>query len=101
MKLRNVGSKTATKIFQVITTGEMERLKYEESSPENIACKIFTGIYGVGPALAREWFHRGLRTLEDVRNGKDGVKLTANQEIGLKFYNGACAKRLSCDCVGV
>ena len=30
----------------------------------------------------------GCRTLDDVRNGKGGVKLTTVQEIGLRFYDG-------------
>lgn len=64
----------------------MKRLKYEESTPESIACKAFLGIYGVGPALAREWFQRGLRTLDDVKERKDGIVLTPNQEVGHVYW---------------
>jgi DNA polymerase lambda len=84
-QIRNIGEKTARKIIQVLNTGHMDRLRYEESTPEAQACKIFLGIYGIGPALAREWFQRGLRTLDDVKNGKDGVKLTPNQEVCYRF----------------
>lgn len=59
----------------------MKRLSYELNSPEGKASRLFTGIYGVGPATAREWYQRGLRTLEDVKNGKDGVTLTPHQAV--------------------
>lgn len=34
------------------------------------------------------WFASGLRTLDDVRARKGGLKLSTVQEIGLKFYDG-------------
>jgi DNA polymerase lambda len=30
----------------------------------------------------------GCRTLDDVRAGKGGIKLSTAQEIGLRFYDG-------------
>lgn len=41
-----------------------------------------------GRHTAFAWFASGLRTLDDVRARKDGLKLTSAQEIGLKFYDG-------------
>lgn len=61
----------------------MKRLEYEKNSPEGLATMKFMGIYGVGPATAREWYQRGLRTLEDVRNGKDGVTLSPAQQVSV------------------
>jgi hypothetical protein len=59
----------------------MKRLEYEENSDVGLATLLFMGIYGVGPAIAREWYQRGLRTLDDVRNRKDGIRLSAAQEV--------------------
>jgi hypothetical protein len=42
-----------------------------------------------GRDTAFSWYNKGLRTLDDVREGKGGVVLSMNQEIGLRFYNGA------------
>lgn len=59
----------------------MKRLEYEENSDMGATTILFMGIHGVGPAIAREWYQRGLRTLDDVRNRKDGIQLSAAQEV--------------------
>lgn len=41
-----------------------------------------------GQSTAQKWYANGCRTLEDLKNGKSGVKLSPAQEIGLKFYDG-------------
>ena len=38
--------------------------------------------------MARVWYNNGCRTLEDV---KERVKLSPAQEIGLRYYRGACS----------
>ena len=53
----------------------------------------FIGIYydriPAGRTTAYQWYSNGCRTLDDVREGKNGVKLSPVMEIGLKFYDGA------------
>lgn len=50
-----------------------------------------------GRGVARVWYNRGVRTLEDVAACKGGIKLTAAQMIGLKYYDGASSfHRLFC-----
>jgi len=34
------------------------------------------------------WYNAGARTLEDVVSGKGGIKLTSQQEIGIRYYDG-------------
>jgi len=34
------------------------------------------------------WYSAGARTLEDVLAGKGGIKLTPQQEIGIRYYDG-------------
>ena len=41
-----------------------------------------------GQTIAYRWYASGCRTLDDVRAGKGGVKLTPAMEIGLRFYDG-------------
>ena len=45
-------------------------------------------IHNLGPSIAHQWYLAGCRTLDDVRTGKGGVKLSTVQEIGLQFYDG-------------
>lgn len=65
----------------------MKRLEYEENSDVGVATLLFMGIYGVGPATAREWYQRGLRTLDDVRNRKDGIKPSTSQEVSYNVHD--------------
>ena len=37
------------------------------------------------------WYKAGARTLEDVVSGKGGIKLTFQQEIGIRYYDGKSA----------
>jgi DNA polymerase lambda len=46
---------------------------------------------GAGMKTAYMWYNAGARTLEDVLAGKGGVKLTAQQEIGIRYYDGKSA----------
>ncbi|KAH7882075.1 hypothetical protein F5I97DRAFT_1817500, partial [Phlebopus sp. FC_14] len=88
--IRGVGEKTALKIMEIIETGGLQRIAYEKTEDVE-ATKIFQGIYGVGEHLRRQmaftWFASGIRTLDDIKARKDGLKLSPAQEIGLKFYD--------------
>lgn len=37
---------------------------------------------------AHQWLAAGCRTLDDIREGKNGIKLTPAQQTGLKYYDG-------------
>lgn len=41
-----------------------------------------------GVKTAYMWYSAGARTLEDVVAGKCGIKLTPQQEIGIRYYDG-------------
>ncbi|CUS07925.1 unnamed protein product [Tuber aestivum] len=58
-----------------------------EKSPSFSALKLFSSIWGVGPAGAREFFYdRGWKTLEDVVDHGWG-QLTRAQQIGVKYFD--------------
>ena len=44
-----------------------------------------------GVKTAYMWYSAGARTLEDVLAGKGGIKLTSQQEIGIRYYDGKSA----------
>ena len=80
--IKGFGKSTLEKIDEIIQTGKLEKAAF---IPESVPIKrLFKKIHGVGDALADEWSRRGYRTLEDLRKNK--VKLTADQEIGLKYF---------------
>ena len=47
-----------------------------------------TDVVYLGQSTALQWWAAGCRTLEDLRKGKGGVKLSSVQEIGLLHYDG-------------
>ncbi|GBE86849.1 hypothetical protein SCP_1000910 [Sparassis crispa] len=83
--IRSIGEKTAQKIMEIIQTGNLRRIKYERTEDVGVI-NLLQGIYGVGRNTAFQWYAAGCRTLEDVKARKGGIKLSASQEIGLKFY---------------
>ncbi|TFK36111.1 hypothetical protein BDQ12DRAFT_714349 [Crucibulum laeve] len=84
--IRGVGEKTALKIMEIIETGKLRRIGYEKTDDVK-AMRLFQGIYGVGRSTAFKLYAAGCRTLEDVKAGKGGVKLSPAQEIGVRFYD--------------
>ncbi|EEB92685.1 hypothetical protein MPER_08770, partial [Moniliophthora perniciosa FA553] len=82
-----VGKKTALKIMEIIETGDLKRLKYERTDMVEVL-QLLQGIYGVGQSTAVKWYQNGCRTLEDLRKGKGGIKLSRAQKIGLQYYDG-------------
>ncbi|KAI0772384.1 DNA polymerase beta palm-domain-containing protein [Trametes elegans] len=85
VKIRGVGEKTAEKIMEIIQTGELRRIGHERT-PDVAVVNLFRGIYGVGQKTAYMWYGSGCRTLADLAARKGGIRLSAEQEIGLKFY---------------
>ncbi|KAJ7271147.1 hypothetical protein C8J57DRAFT_1320897 [Mycena rebaudengoi] len=86
LSIRHVGVKTAKKIMEIVNTGDLGRIKYENTEDVK-ATKLFQGIYGVGQKTAFQWYAAGCRTLEDIKAGKGGVKLTPAQSVGIEFYD--------------
>ncbi|KIM37902.1 hypothetical protein M413DRAFT_252511 [Hebeloma cylindrosporum] len=84
--IRGVGEKTAKKIEEILQTGDLQRIKYEKTKDVEVT-RLFQGIYGVGQSIAFKWYSAGCRTLDDLRAGKGGVKLSPVQEIGLQYYD--------------
>ncbi|KAF9259284.1 Nucleotidyltransferase [Marasmius fiardii PR-910] len=84
--LRGIGQKTAQKIMEIISTGSLRRIGCEYTESVRVT-QIFQGIYGVGQNTAIKWYYNGCRTLEDLRDGKGGVRLSAAQKVGIKYYD--------------
>ncbi|KAK7055517.1 DNA polymerase lambda [Favolaschia claudopus] len=86
MKITGVGEKTALKIMEIINTGDLRRIGYENTADLQIR-QIFQGVYGVGQKTAYKWYAAGCRSLKDVKAGVGGVTLTPAQAIGIEFYD--------------
>ncbi|XP_067951035.1 DNA polymerase lambda-like isoform X2 [Watersipora subatra] len=81
--LPHVGKSLAEKIVEIAESGRFEKLENLQSDDGLLAIKLFMRIWGVGVETATKWSNQGLRSLDDV---KDKVNLTANQKVGLKYF---------------
>lgn len=43
--------------------------------------KVLCGIYGVGATTVYQWYQNGIKSLDDVRDGKGGLVLSENQKV--------------------
>ena len=68
--------------MEIVSTGDLQRLETERKNGME-SLKLFKGIYGVGSARALEFITAGCRTLDDIRERKGNIKLTAGQEVCL------------------
>ena len=103
--------------MEIINTGNLKRIGHENTEDVKVN-KLFQGVFGVGTfyvyslmppfhlhgrhvtrliiccvvrvgmKTAYMWYNAGARTLEDVLAGKGGIELTAQQEIGIRYYDG-------------
>lgn len=87
--IRGIGAKTLAKINEFLITGKIKKVeefrsKIYGSSDKDIA--IISGVWGIGPAKARELYDNGIRNIKTLRAQQEHLRLTKNQRIGLKYY---------------
>jgi len=89
LKLPGIGKTILEKFDEFIKTGTLEAVEKEKTNPIN----IFTNIYGIGPAKAKELVNtKNIKTLEELRLQQDNIQenklplLNSKQKIGLKYY---------------
>ncbi|EUC47441.1 hypothetical protein COCMIDRAFT_24607 [Bipolaris oryzae ATCC 44560] len=83
-KLPSIGTRLAAKIEEIVLTDRLRRLESTRHNPQDVALRLFLGIYGVGLVHANKWIQAGYRTLEDL---KTKATLSENQKIGLEHYH--------------
>lgn len=79
--LPGIGKTMLEKLKELDDTGSIKKLVSMRANPMN----IFTKIYGVGPAKAKELVKKGITTLEQLRENKD--ELNTPQKLGLQYYD--------------
>jgi DNA polymerase/3'-5' exonuclease PolX len=84
--LQRLGQKTRDKILEFLLTGHIERAERIDTNKMSRALEELQDIWGVGLATARQWLGRGCRTVEDVRRYAPELGLSADQEIGLRYF---------------
>ncbi|CAN6652703.1 hypothetical protein TRVA0_026S00540 [Trichomonascus vanleenenianus] len=83
-KLTGIGDRLAGKIEVINRTGELPELEEARKDERGGIMAKFKKIFGVGPAIAREWYQKGYRTLDDIAKNAD---LNHAQKVGLEHYD--------------
>lgn len=86
--IKGIGEKIEEKIREILATGQLQTAIKAKEVYSTDALDHFQGIYGVGPAKAKELVQRGLKTVEDLRVAveEDPTILNDKQRIGLQYY---------------
>ncbi|ODV63455.1 DNA-directed DNA polymerase IV [Ascoidea rubescens DSM 1968] len=84
VSLPGIGNGISSKIEEYFTTNKIEKLESFKNDPKLQVLTIFRNVYGVGPAIAKNWYDLGYRTLDDIKNN---VQLTTAQQYGIKYYD--------------
>ena len=83
-KHTGVGAKTLAKIREIVRSGRLVKSTAMAAEPFAQAMAEFTQIHGVGVELGKQWYSRGLRTIQDVLADPQ-VKLNSAQRLGLQY----------------
>ena len=86
--IKGIGEKIEEKIREILATGQLQTAIKAKEVYSTDALDHFQGIYGVGPAKAKELVQRGLKTVEELRVAveADPSILNDKQHIGLQYY---------------
>lgn len=86
--IKGVGEKIQEKIREILATGQLQAAERAKEIYSTDALDHLQGIYGIGPAKAKELVQRGLKTVEQLRAAvaADSTVLNDNQKIGLQYY---------------
>ncbi|XP_073252923.1 DNA-directed DNA/RNA polymerase mu-like [Porites lutea] len=86
--LSSVGNHSKKVIQDILENGSSVEVQDILSSDFFKSMEIFSSIYGCGPATARKWYEKGHRNMFDIIQAvKNGMKLTEQQTMGLKYYD--------------
>ncbi|KAH7283750.1 hypothetical protein KP509_34G022400 [Ceratopteris richardii] len=81
--LPTIGKSLREHINEILRTGSLSKLENFKNDKKVQALRLFSSIWGIGPATALKLYEKGYRTLDDL---KKEPSLTASQRVGLQFY---------------
>lgn len=96
MNLKGIGSGILKRVKEILETGTLEELDDEyKTDARTLSIKSLTTIYSIGDVLANKLYDQcGIKSAEELlemyRRGileKNGIKLTHQLSMGLKYYN--------------
>ncbi|CAM9515833.1 unnamed protein product, partial [Ectocarpus sp. 13 AM-2016] len=65
--VHHVGERMVEAVDEILATGTLSRLEELKSHPRNQVCQELMKVHGVGSRTAKDWYNRGIRSVEDAR----------------------------------
>ncbi|RKO86201.1 DNA polymerase beta-like protein, partial [Blyttiomyces helicus] len=84
-RMKGVGAKIASKVKEFLQRNRLEEAELIKKSDWFQTVDMFAKVYSVGPKTAQEWYDRGHRTIDDVRENE--THLSRMQSIGLNLFD--------------
>ncbi|KAI9220586.1 hypothetical protein BC828DRAFT_113635 [Blastocladiella britannica] len=84
LELPGIRDKIKTKVGQIIQTGTCDAIEHGKPVWED-AVKRFMSVHGVGPAVAKQFYFKGYRTLDDLYVDRLSL-LNEAQRMGLLYH---------------
>ncbi|KAJ3373172.1 hypothetical protein GGF31_001164 [Allomyces arbusculus] len=82
--LPGIGDKILAKIDQICRTGTCDAASTSAPEWEPVVAE-FMKLHGVGPTTAKNWYHHGYRTVDDLRQDRHHL-LNATHHTALKYW---------------
>ncbi|XP_065795832.1 DNA-directed DNA/RNA polymerase mu isoform X1 [Muntiacus reevesi] len=93
--LPHFGEHSCRVVQELLEHGACEEVERVRLSERYQTMKLFTQIFGVGVRTADQWYRKGLRTLDDLR--EESQRLTQQQKAGLQHHQDLSAPILRSD----
>ncbi|CAN0192877.1 unnamed protein product [Scytosiphon promiscuus] len=74
--VHHVGAKMVEFVDEILDTKTLSRLTELKANPQNMVCKDLMRVHGVGAQTAKQWYNRGIRSVEQAQREllpKEGV----------------------------
>ncbi|CAM9721845.1 unnamed protein product [Ectocarpus sp. 8 AP-2014] len=65
--VHHVGERMVEAVDEILATGTLARLEELKSHPRNQVCQELMKVHGVGSRTAKDWYNRGIRSVENAR----------------------------------
>ena len=85
--VRGIGDSMRRKVDEIIKTGKLKELDDLKKDPKIISRQNLQRVIGIGPSKAVNFIRQDIKSVKELQNAykKGTVKLTRDQEIGLKY----------------
>jgi DNA polymerase/3'-5' exonuclease PolX len=88
LKIEGVGDSIGAKIREIMEKGKLQRNEDDSKDEKQVAIKILTSVYGIGPVRALELYAvYHIKSLADLWKDKNNKLLNDSQKIGLKYHD--------------